>query len=129
MCVAANTDYCQHAYADQQDISLLFGNDGIASRNFTTRRTQTCRKLYQGVAELGYLLIKAPPQGSKTSMLRLLSEWVAKEHPSVNVLYINLSLEDTSLELDDMFRKRLGGTLRDFIYKGTAPLQMHTGTC
>ena len=65
----------------------------------------------------GYLLIRAPPQSGKTSTLQLLLEWAGRVHPSLDIAYINLSLEGSNFQMDDVLRARLGGTL-DEIIKG-----------
>ena len=71
------------------------------------------------IGTLGYLLIEPPPPHSgKTSTLQLLSEWAAREHPRLDVVYINLSLEGSSFQLDDVLRARLGGTLAEIIEGG-----------
>ncbi len=66
------------------------GQEGLAGRSFITRRILTCERLFQLVSQRGYLLIQAPSQSGKTSMLQLLLEWARREHPSLNVAYINL---------------------------------------
>ena len=63
----------------------------------------------------GYLLIQAPSQSGKTSMLQLLLEWARREHPSLDVTYINLSHEKSNSQMDDVLRARLGGTLGEII--------------
>ena len=63
----------------------------------------------------GYFLIQAPPQSGKTSMLQLLLEWARREHPSLDVTYINLSLVGSNFQMDDVLRARLGGTLGEII--------------
>ena len=63
----------------------------------------------------GYLLIQAPPQSGKTSTLQLLLEWARREHPSLDVAYINLSLAGSNFQMDDLLRARLGGTLGEII--------------
>ena len=69
------------------------------------------------MSKRGYLLIQAPPQSGKTSILQLLMEWAGREHPSLDHVYINLSLEGSNFQMDDVLRARLGGTL-DEIIKG-----------
>ena len=93
------------------------GREGLAGRNYTTRRIHTCERLYQLVDDRGCLLIKAPPQSGKTSTLQLLDEWASREHPGLDVVYINLSLEPSGFQMNDVLRARLGGTL-DEIIKG-----------
>ena len=63
----------------------------------------------------GYLLIRAPPQSGKTSTLQLLLEWASRMHPSLDHVYINLSLEGSNFQMDDVLRARLGGTLDELI--------------
>ena len=63
----------------------------------------------------GYLLIRAPPQSGKTSTLQLLMEWAGREHPSLDVAYINLSLVGSNFQMDGVLRRRLGGTLDELI--------------
>ena len=99
------------------DVLYGSGREGLAGRNFTTRRTHTCEKLFQLVAKQGYLVIQAPPQSGKTSTLQLLMEWAGMQYPSLNLAYINLSLEGSSFQMDDVFGARLGGTLDD-VMKG-----------
>ena len=67
------------------------------------------------MSQRGYLLIQAPSQSGKTSMLQLLLEWAGREHPSLDVAYINLSLVGSNFQMDDVLRARLGGTLGEII--------------
>ena len=97
------------------DVQYGSGREGLAGRNFTTRRTQTCEKLFQLVAERGYLVIQAPPQSGKTSTLQLLMERAGRQYPSLKLAYINLSLEGSRFQMDDVFRARLGGTLDEIM--------------
>ena len=102
------------------------GREGLSGRGYTTRRVATCEKLYQLVGDRGYLLIKAPPQSGKTSIVQLLMEWASKEHPGQRVVYINLADYMTGFQLNNVLRARLGGTLGDIIKGGTMALRCST---
>ena len=91
------------------------GREGLAGRDYKTKRIDTCRRLFQLVADRGYLLIKATPQSGKTSTLQLLSEWAKSKCPFLNVVYINLAYEGSGFQLNDIFRARLGDTLDKII--------------
>ena len=119
LCADSCTNRCLVACAVRRAFPVQYGSgrEGLAGRSYTTRRIHTCERLYQLVADRGYLLIKAPPQSGKTSTLQLLSEWASREHPSLDVVYINLSHEESGFQMNDVLRARLGGTL-DEIIKG-----------
>ena len=89
--------------------------EGLAGRGYTTRRTATCEKLYELVGERGYLLIKAPPQSGKTSILQLVMDWASRERPHLRLVYINLADERTGFELNRVLQTHAGGTLDEII--------------
>jgi hypothetical protein len=91
------------------------GREGLFGGQYTTERTHTCERLYQLVKDRGYLLIKAPPQSGKTSTLQLLSNWAIREHPSLKVVYINLSHRRSSFRMNDVLEASLEGTLEEVI--------------
>ena len=119
LCADSSTNRCLVACAVRRAFHVQYGSgrEGLAGRSYTTRRIHTCERLYQLVDDRGYLLIKAPPQSGKTSTLQLLSEWASREHPSLDIVYINLSHEESGFQMNDVLRARLGGTL-DKIIKG-----------
>ena len=102
------------------------GREGLSGRAFKTKRVATCEELYQLVGDRGYLLIKAPPQSGKTSILQLLMEWASKEHPGLRVVYINLADYMTGFQLNNVLQAQLGGTLGDVIKGRTMVLRCST---
>ena len=117
LCADSRTNRCLVACAVRRAFPVQYGSgrEGLAGRSYTTRRIHTCERLYQLVADRGCLLIKAPPQSGKTSTLQLLDEWASREHPGLDVVYINLSLEPSGFQMNDVLRRHLGGTLNEII--------------
>ena len=117
LCADSRTNRCLVACAVRRAFHVQYGSgrEGLAGRSYTTRRIHTCERLFQLVDDRGCLLIKAPPQSGKTSTLQLLDEWASREHPGLDVVYINLSLEPSGFQMNDVLRRHLGGTLDEII--------------
>ena len=69
----------------------LIGNrsEGVWGRRYMTKRAATCSKVIDLAEHHGVILIKAPPQSGKTSLLQLLK--VALQERGSNPFYFSCS--------------------------------------
>lgn len=88
------------------------GHEGLRGRAYTTLRSQTVRALWQLVRHRGYIILRAPPESGKTSLLQLLGAHAATQ--GVDVVQINCSQIGTC-SIDAVLLEKAGGTLRTLI--------------
>lgn len=100
--------------------SQQFGRptEGVNGRRTTymTQRTSLCDAIYNLLNTRGYVLINAPPQSGKTSILQLYADYIAKRGGACN--YINAATVSGSFDAE--FARIFGGTLQELLDGGCA---------
>lgn len=88
------------------------GHEGLRGRTYGTERTQTVEALWQLVRDRGYIILRAPPESGKTSLLQLLGAYAHSKE--VKAVHINCS-QLGELSVDAALKKAAGGSLKELI--------------
>ncbi|KAG5183716.1 hypothetical protein JKP88DRAFT_262945 [Tribonema minus] len=55
------------------------GREGVKGRAYITKRELTCQKLLRQLKKVGFMMVKAPPESGKTSLLQLFGRYLTQE--------------------------------------------------
>eukprot|EP00898_Chlorokybus_atmophyticus_P002405 jgi/Chlat1/3165/Chrsp22S03404 len=114
---AASTGKRARSSGPSHAFSVEFGegsrSEGIKRVLYVTRRKTLCNRLWQLVAKLGLVIIKAPPQSGKTSLLQLVKE--AADALNMRCFFISLLTFPPPFKLNDIIQRETGNTLEELM--------------
>jgi hypothetical protein len=92
--------------------------EGIHGRPITISREAMCERLWAQTNKVGFVIIKAPPQSGKTSLLQLFKQYVENLPQDIKVYFFNPARASRPFEFDIEFDKQCGIHLSEVLQSG-----------
>ena len=89
--------------------------EGIAGRPYHIKRMATCLRLLQLLEDYKVLVIKAPPQSGKTSMLQLLYTLFSYRGMPTKDIFCIRSGEAATFDFESTFQQKYNTTFAELV--------------